>query len=175
MENHRKCSQCDVQVTQDNVRYKQFAQALELLFPTVAAGDDVNTAGQYSGPTNDESTSHIVITTLSGECTTLPYNPDQTILNLKDMVEQELKTPPNKQSLLYNDIELKVMCFSVSLISSNFSTTKKLTSCLMPVLQKTSIRFFKRFPTAKHSGKMNIRHLFRYGQFSYELFQKLFR
>ncbi len=35
----------------------------------------------------------------------------------------------------------------------------------MPVLQKTSIRFFKRFPTAKHFGKMYIRHLFCYGQF----------
>ena len=34
----------------------------------------------------------------------------------------------------------------------------------MPVLQKTSIRFFKRFPTAISSGKMQIRHLFRYGQ-----------
>ncbi len=34
----------------------------------------------------------------------------------------------------------------------------------MPVLHKTSISFFKRFPTAMHSGKMYIRHLFRYGQ-----------
>ena len=31
-------------------------------------------------------------------------------------------------------------------------------------LQKTSIPFFKRFPTAKYSGKMYIRHLFRHGQ-----------
>ncbi len=34
----------------------------------------------------------------------------------------------------------------------------------MPALQNTSIRFFKRFPIALHSGKMYIRHLFRYGQ-----------
>ncbi len=34
----------------------------------------------------------------------------------------------------------------------------------MPVLQMTSIRFFKQFPTAMHSGKMYIRNLFRYGQ-----------
>ena len=40
------------------------------------------------------------------------------------------------------------------LMMKNFSTTKKLTSCLMPVLQKTSIRFSKRFPTAMHSGKI---------------------
>jgi hypothetical protein len=85
---------------------------LEFLFPTVAAGDEVNTAGQSLSPTDDESASHIVITTLSGECTTLPYNPDQAILDLKDIVEQELKTPRNKQSLLYNDIELKVQYYA---------------------------------------------------------------
>jgi hypothetical protein len=48
----------------------------------------------------------------------------------------------------------------------NFSTTVNgeiLTSCLMAVRLKTSIRFFKRFPTAMHSGKMYTRHLFRYG------------
>ncbi len=37
---------------------------------------------------------------------------------------------------------------------------------LMPVLQKTSIRFFKRFPTAMHSDEMYILHLFRHGQWS---------
>ena len=30
----------------------------------------------------------------------------------------------------------------------------------MPVLQKTSIRFFKRFQTALHSGKVYIRYFF---------------
>ena len=34
----------------------------------------------------------------------------------------------------------------------------------MHVLQKTSIRVLKRFPTAMHTGKMYICHLFRYGQ-----------
>ena len=51
------------------------------------------------------------------------------------------------------------------LMIRNFSTTKKLTPFLMPVFQKMSICFFKQFPTAVHSGKMYIRHLFRYGQF----------
>ena len=51
------------------------------------------------------------------------------------------------------------------LMVRNFSTTKKFPSCLMHVLQKTSIRFFKRFnfPIATYSGTC-IRHLFRYGQ-----------
>jgi hypothetical protein len=34
----------------------------------------------------------------------------------------------------------------------NFNTTIKLPSCFIPVFQKTSIRFCKRFPTAMHSG-----------------------
>ena len=34
----------------------------------------------------------------------------------------------------------------------------------MLVLQPTSICFLKRFLTAMHSGKIYIRHLFRYGQ-----------
>ena len=113
MRGHHKCSQCPVQVTEDNEQFKQYVQTLEFLFPTVTAGDKVNAAGQSLDPTDDESTSHIVITTLSGECITLPYNPDQNILNLKDIVEQELKTPCNKQSLLYNNIELKVLCISI--------------------------------------------------------------
>ncbi len=44
------------------------------------------------------------------------------------------------------------------LMMRNFSTMKKLNSCLMSVFQKTSIRFCKRFLTAMHSGKMYIRH-----------------
>jgi hypothetical protein len=89
------------------VQYKQYIQTLEFLFPTIAVDDEVNTAGQTLIST-DESESHIVITTLSGECTTIVYNSNQTILSLKEIVEQELKTPCNKQSLLYNDTELKV-------------------------------------------------------------------
>ncbi len=54
------------------------------------------------------------------------------------------------------------------LMKRNSSTRKKLASCLIPVLQKTSIRLFERFPTAKHSGEMYIRNLFRYVQLMYE-------
>lgn len=56
----------------------------------------------------DDSSSHIVVTTLSGERTTLVFNPDQTIMNLKDKIEDKLNAPFNKQYLLYNDVELKV-------------------------------------------------------------------
>ena len=103
MRDHHKCSQCDVQVTEDNVQYKQYVQTLEFLFPTVAAGDKVNTAGQ---PVN--LSDEIVITTLSGDCTRIVHNPDQSILSLKDIIEQELKVPQNKQRLIYNNKELKV-------------------------------------------------------------------
>ncbi len=56
----------------------------------------------------------------------------------------------------------------------NFGTTKKLTSRLMLVLQKMSIRFFKRFPTAIHSGKMYIHHLFCY-DLLHEIFSEIFQ
>jgi hypothetical protein len=102
--NHQKCSQCEVHVTQDNEQYKQYVQTLEFLFPTVAHKD---VSGQSPGSIANDS--HVVITTLSGESVKLAYNPNQTILSLKDIVEQQLKTPSNKQSLLYNEVELKVL------------------------------------------------------------------
>ena len=46
------------------------------------------------------------------------------------------------------------------LITWNFNTTKKITSGLMSVFEKMSIRFFKQSPTSMNSGKMYIRHLF---------------
>ena len=107
MRDHHKCSQCDVQVTEDNDQYKQYVQTLEFLFPIVAASDDVNAVSDQTA-----HDSHIVITTLSGESIVLVYNPNQTILSLKDIVEQQLKTPANKQSLLYNEVELKVQYLS---------------------------------------------------------------
>ena len=113
MKDRQKCSQCDVEIPEDNERYEQYLRRLEFLFPTVAPTNEVNTAGESINPTDDSTTSYIVITPLSGESTTLRYNADQTILDLKVMVEKELKIPCNNQSLLYNDIELKVLDSSI--------------------------------------------------------------
>ena len=107
LRDHQKCSQCDVKVEENNEKYEEYVQTLEFLFPTVTPFDETNTTGQTLDLTDDESEFHIVVTTLSGESTTLQYDPDQTVLDLKSVVEQELKTPCNKQSLLYNEIELK--------------------------------------------------------------------
>ena len=46
------------------------------------------------------------------------------------------------------------------LMIRSFSTTKKLTSCLMPPVRQTIF-----IPTTMHSGKMYVHHLFCYGQF----------
>ncbi len=75
-------------------------ETLEFLFPTVATDDDVNTAGQSPGPTDDESISHIDIATLSGERTTLPYNPDQTTVATDDDVNAagQCPGPTNNES-----------------------------------------------------------------------------
>ncbi len=39
-----------------------------------------------------------------------------------------------------------------------FQYNKEIDLLFMPIVQKTSIRFFKRFPTAMCSGKMYIRY-----------------
>ncbi|XP_028413836.1 uncharacterized protein LOC114536684 [Dendronephthya gigantea] len=101
---HHRCSQCDAQVNEDNKHYRKYVETLESLFPAVATNDE---AIETLDSTYDDSESRIVITTLSGDSTTLPFDPDQTILSLKKDIEKELKTPSNKQSLLYNEIELK--------------------------------------------------------------------
>ena len=121
MRDDHKCSECDVQVTEDNEQYMQYVQTLEFLFPTFAGGDEVNTAGQSVSPTDDEST-YIVITTLSGERISIVYNPDQTIIDVKDIVEQKLKTPCRKQCLLYNDTELEV---SIHKLALHYISTKR--------------------------------------------------
>lgn len=108
VQDHQKCSQCDAEITADDPKYKQYVQTLEFLFPTIDACEEFNTATQSHGFSAGGLTSHIVITTLSGDSTTRVYNPDQTILSLKNVVEQELKTPCNKQCLLFKDTELKV-------------------------------------------------------------------
>ena len=55
------------------------------------------------------TSSHIVsVTTLSGECATLLYDSNKTILDLKKEIEKELKTPCDKQYLVYQNTELKV-------------------------------------------------------------------
>lgn len=107
MRDQHKCSQCGVQVKDDNLQYKQCVQTLDFLFPTVADADEMSASGQTPIYT-DQSDYHIVVTTLSGDNAVLVYNPDQTILSLKNFVEQELKTPCDKQSLLYKETELKV-------------------------------------------------------------------
>ena len=105
MRDHHKCSQCDVQIADDNDKYIEYLETLEILFPTVSAGDEVLIS------TDDESISRIFITTLSEKCISIAYDPEKTIADVKNVIEKELKTPCAKQCLLYNDTELKVIVF----------------------------------------------------------------
>ena len=101
IKNNSKCSQCGIDVGEDNIQYKKYVATLGFLFPAVEADE-----GVYESV--DDSTSHVVITTLSGERTTLIYDPEQTIMSVKDVVEKDLKTPFSNQCLLFNEIELKL-------------------------------------------------------------------
>ena len=102
---HEECSQCGVVIKVDNEKYKEYLETLEMLFPTVSAGDEALIS------TDDESISRIFITTLSEKSISIPYNPEKTIADVKKFIEKELKTPCAKQCLLYNDTELKVIVF----------------------------------------------------------------
>ncbi|XP_028396153.1 uncharacterized protein LOC114520132 [Dendronephthya gigantea] len=101
---HQKCSQCETGVAEDNTQYQQYLESLEFLFPAI---DAVNCNEAIIQSSDEGSKSHIYITTLSGKYTTIDYNPNQTIIDLKKNVEKDLKTPHKKQCLLYNDIELE--------------------------------------------------------------------
>ena len=48
----------------------------------------------------------------------------------------------------------------------NFNTSEKITYCLLSVLQKKLICLFKLLQTAMHSGKIDIHHIFCYGELS---------
>ena len=82
-------------------------ETLDFLFPNVDEEEDAGVDGS-SASVASATSSHIVVTTLSGECATLSYNPNKTILDLKKEIEKELKTPCDKQRLLYQNTELKV-------------------------------------------------------------------
>lgn len=106
----QKCSQCNVRVEEDNEQYTEYVRTLEYLFPTLSDDDDDddgNTTNQYRS-SRAESTSLVFISTLSGESICLVYCPDQTIIDLKDIIEEKLETPCKKQYLLYNNTELQV-------------------------------------------------------------------
>ena len=50
----------------------------------------------------------ISVVMLGGDSTVLEYQPDLTILSLKDFVKRRLGPDPDKQRLLYKEQELKV-------------------------------------------------------------------
>ena len=68
--------------------------------------------------------------------------------------------------MMYTIIEKKRPCWNIDDIKSandeKLQHNEEINPCLIPVIQKTSIRFFKQFSAAMHSGKMYTCHLFCY-------------
>ena len=104
MKNQGKCSQCDSKVGKDNEKYQDYVDTLEYLYPNIENDDDV------VSPAITAFGSKLFISTLSGESTTLSYDPNETILGLKKRIETSLKISSDKQLLLYKDKALKVIC-----------------------------------------------------------------
>ena len=106
----QKCSQCDTTVNDDNVQFQKYIEILDFLFPVLADAKSEPVSPDSSNSCSlSDIPSSVVVTTLSGDCTTIQYNPNQTIQNLKDTITKHLGPPCNKQCLLYQETELKVL------------------------------------------------------------------
>lgn len=97
------CSQCFKNVTTDNLRYIEFVETLERLFPETPhlLTETTDAASEDANPT-------ISVFKLGGESTVFEYQPGMTVKHLKLLVKERLGTLPEKQRLLYKDQELKV-------------------------------------------------------------------
>ena len=105
VKNNKKCSQCANTVTEDNEIYKEYLETLDFLFPP----EEENDESGYQAECTAVGSGKIYVTTISGESVTLSYYPHKKIFDIKKEVENELKTPPEKQRLLYRNKELKVI------------------------------------------------------------------
>ena len=90
---------------EDNEIYKEYLETLDFLFPPAEENDESG----YQAECAAIGSGNIYVTTISGESVTLTYNPNKKIFDIKKVVENELKTSPDKQRLLYQNKELKVM------------------------------------------------------------------
>lgn len=98
-----RCSQCSQNVTTDNVRYCEFVETLERLFPETPhlLTETTDAAPEDANPT-------ISVFMLGGDSTVFEYQPSMTVKQLKLFVKERLGTSPEKQRLLFRDQELKV-------------------------------------------------------------------
>ena len=90
---------------EDNETYQEYLETLDFLFPPEEEYADSDSQAEFSA----SSSGKIYVTTISGESVTLLYTPFKKIFDIKKEVENELKTPPDKQRLLFRNKELKVM------------------------------------------------------------------
>lgn len=102
VKNVNKCPQCSQDVTTDDLRYCEFVETLERLFP-----DSPHVFLEATDDASQETNLTISIVMLGGDCTVLQYRPDLTVRDLKIHVENRLGYLPEKQRLLYHDKELK--------------------------------------------------------------------
>ena len=77
---------------EDNETYQEYLETLDFLFLPEEEFEDSDSQAEFSAT----SSGQIYVTTISGESVTLPYNPFKKIFDIKK-VENELKTPPDKQ------------------------------------------------------------------------------
>lgn len=103
VKNANRCSQCSQNVATDNVRYCEFVETLERLFP-----ETPHLLTEASDSASEDVNPTISVFMLGGDSTVFEYQPNMTVKHLKLKVKERLGTSPEKQRLLYKDQELKV-------------------------------------------------------------------
>ncbi|XP_072018582.1 uncharacterized protein [Amphiura filiformis] len=96
------CSQCDVKVDESELNLRKCYSILETLFPEITCDDvmDYEGAEGIGGGT-------LTVTRLNGESFDTPFVPTMHVFSLKKKIEQFMKVSADKQSLLYNQKQLK--------------------------------------------------------------------
>ena len=115
-------------MTEDNEIYKEYLETLDFLFPPEEEVDE----SAYQAECAAIGSGKIYVTTISGESVNLSYHPLKKIFDIKKEVENELKTPPEKQRLLYRNKELKVKLQAIQggYLALQFSNFNKVTYLL---------------------------------------------
>ena len=90
------------------MRYKEYLKILKFLFPNEEDGDAAQDGDSIS-EMDIAAEGDITVITLYGVKATIAYQPQKKILDIKNEVEAVFETPPNKQRLLYQEKELKVL------------------------------------------------------------------
>ncbi|KXJ11434.1 uncharacterized protein LOC110243697 [Exaiptasia diaphana] len=103
VEKNHRCSMCDKPVAIDNPTYQECIYTLKRMFPDVEAPQPIPSTTAGAPSTNQT----IMVSVMGGEVTVVQFNPNMTVVQLKNRIQEHFKVKPEQQRLLFQDKELK--------------------------------------------------------------------